>query len=314
MLDGQRIGWIGAGRMGLVIAARLISAGAEVSVWNRTRAKAKPLEDIGARIVDHPADLAALPIVVTMVSDSAVFEQVTMGVAGLFSPDEVKTEVLIDSSTISSEASDRVRRYAADRGCALLAAPVSGNPKVAKAGRLAVVASGPEDAFQRAEPILAAFGQHVSFVGDDDRARLVKICHNLILGAMAQILAETTVLAERGGISRTAYLEFINNGALGSMFSRYKTPALVGRDYTPTFTSHLLRKDLELGLAAARELDVTLPATATVHQLVTHLSNSQYADGDFAALIELAASAAGYELEPEEVTMSDGLQSTDEAG
>jgi 3-hydroxyisobutyrate dehydrogenase len=304
------IGWIGAGRMGVELASRLLDAGFGLRVWNRTKSKAAPLAALGAEIVDAPTDLADCDLVVTIVSSSEVFEQVMLGEGGLLSRAGVAPAVVVDASTVSVESSAQVRAEASERGTALLAAPVSGNPKVARSGRLSVVVSGPDDAYERARPVLEHFGQNVTYVGDGDRARLVKICHNLFLGIVAQGLAETAVLAERGGVARSLYLDFLNNSVMGSVFSRYKTPAFVNLDYTPTFTSHLLRKDFELGLEAARKLDVTLPVSALVHQLITALSNSELADGDFAALIELAARSAGVELKPEGIEVSDGLAST----
>ncbi len=120
---------------------------------------------------------------------------------------------------------------------AFLAAPVSGNPKAARAGMLSVAVSGPRDAYERALPYLRMLGRSVSYVGEGEAARLVKICHNLVLGVVAQILAETTVLAESGGVARADYLDFINDSVLGSTFTRYKTPAYVNLDFTPTFTN-----------------------------------------------------------------------------
>jgi 3-hydroxyisobutyrate dehydrogenase-like beta-hydroxyacid dehydrogenase len=150
-------------------------------------------------------------------------------------------------------------------------------------------------------------GRTVSYVGEGEAARLVKICHNLILGVVAQVLAETTVLAERGGISRADYLAFINDSVMGSTFSRYKTPAYVNLDYTPTFTGHLLRKDFELGLEAARQLDVPLPLTALTHQIVLSLIGQGFGDQDFATLLELAARGANLTLEPDDRVIADGL-------
>jgi len=164
------------------------------------------------------------------------------------------------------------------------------------------------------EPVLAAFGQKVTYVGDDDAARLVKICHNLLLGIVSQSLAEITVLAERGGVARSDFMEFINNSVMGSVFSRYKTPAIVNLDYTPTFTGHLLRKDFELGLAAARDLDVPLPTASLVHQLVVQMIGHGYGDRDFMALLEVEAHGAGHELTAEDIEVSDGLDAVDELG
>jgi 3-hydroxyisobutyrate dehydrogenase-like beta-hydroxyacid dehydrogenase len=184
-------------------------------------------------VVDTPADLADRDIVITMVSSSDVFIAVTLGDQGVLTVDGTVPKLLIDSSTISAEASEEVRAATDKLGCMLLAAPVSGSPKVVKSGRLGVVASGPHEAFELAEPVLQTFGQTVSYVGEGDNARLVKICHNLILGVVTQVLAETTVLAEKAGIPRADYLEFINGSVMGSVFSAYKTPGMVNLDFTP---------------------------------------------------------------------------------
>src|SRR5204862_4787908 len=138
-------------------------------------------------------------------------------------------------------------------------------------------------------PYLEMLGQSVTYVGDGEAARLVKICHNLILGVVTQILAETAVLAQRGGIARADYLDFINKSVMGSTFSRYKTPAFVNLDFTPTFTPVLLRKDLDLGLAAARKHEVPMPLAATVRELVQALIGNGYVDCDFGALLQLEA-------------------------
>jgi len=204
-----------------------------------------------------------------------------------------------------------IRAKLGDAGVDYLAAPVSGNPKAARAGMLSVAVSGPRDAFERALPYLQMLGRSVSYVGDGEAARLVKICHNIILGVVAQVLAETTVLAESGGISRADYLSFINESVLGSVFSRYKTPAFVNLNYTPTFTGHLLRKDLELGLEAARERNVPLPLTAITHEIVMNLIGQGFGDQDFAALLEIAARGANLQLVPDTRFVPDGLGSSE---
>jgi 3-hydroxyisobutyrate dehydrogenase len=305
--DGQTLGWIGVGRMGAVLATRLLEHGCDLTVYNRTSAKAEPLSALGARVVSSPADLADRDIVITMVAGSADFEEVMTGPQGLLAGNENVPSLVIDASTVSMDVSSEIRARAAERGVALLAAPVSGNPKVARAGRLSVAVSGPRDAYDRALPYLQMLGRTVSYVGEGEAARLVKICHNLILGVVAQVLAETTVLAERGGISRADYLAFINDSVMGSTFSRYKTPAYVNLDYTPTFTGHLLRKDFELGLDAARQLDVPLPLTALTHQIVLSLIGQGFGDQDFATLLELAARGANLTLEPDDRVIADGL-------
>jgi len=304
----RTLGWIGTGRMGSVLASRLLEHGCDLTVYNRTRAKAEPLAKRGARIVDQPADLGDRDIVITSVAGSRDFAEVMTGAHGLLANGSRVPSMVIDTSTVSMDVSQMVRHKAAELGSSLLAAPVSGNPKVARAGKLSLAVSGPRQAFEEALPFLAMLGKSVTYVGEGEAARLVKICHNLILGVVTQILAETTVLAERGGISRADYLAFINDSVMGSTFSRYKTPAFVSLDFTPTFTGHLLRKDFELGLDAARQLNVPLPVAALTHQIVVSLIGNGLGEVDFAALLELEARGAKLRLEPEAREVSDGLE------
>jgi 3-hydroxyisobutyrate dehydrogenase len=306
-LKDRRLGWVGTGRMGYALARRLLEAGCDVAVYNRTRSKAEPLGELGATIVDSPADLAGRDIVFTMVSGPADFKQVLLGEGGLLSRGDTGPGIVVDSSTVSPEASAEVRREAQRRGTALLAAPVSGNPRVVEAGLLTFVASGPEDAYRQALPYIELLGAGATYVGEGDRARLVKICHNLLLGVVAQSMAEITVLAEKGGVSRADFLAFLNDSVMGSLFTRYKTPAYVNLDFTPTFTPALLFKDFELGFEAASEHGVPMPVAAAAQQLVQALMGNGYRDVDFAALLELQARSSGLELKPEGAPVSDGL-------
>lgn len=307
-LTRHRIGWIGCGRMGFALAARLLDAGANVGVYNRTRAKAEPLVERGADVVDTPAELADRDIVFTMVSGSDDFRSVTTGANGVLSRRDAAPAILVDSSTVSPEASREVREFGAQTGTQLLALPVSGNGKVVKAGRATFAASGPEDAFATVRPYVEALGRSVHYVGEGDRARLVKIAHNLMLGAVTQSLVETTLMTQGAGIARADYLSFLNDSVMGSMFTQYKTPSLVGLDWTTTFTLPLLLKDLDLGLAAAADSGTELPLTACVRDLVEAAIDEGHADDDFAVLLEVQAAAAGLELAPEDkASVSDGL-------
>ncbi len=306
-MTDMTVGWIGAGRMGAALCHRLIDHGIDLTVYNRTREKVAGLADQGAKVVDTPAKLADRDLVFTMVSDPAAFRQVTVGPEGVFSVPGTSPKILIDSSTVSTDASEEVRRVASEHGCALLAAPVSGNPKVVKAGRLTVVASGPADAYEQALPYLEVFGDGVSYVGDGDAARLVKICHNLLLGIVTETLAETAVLAERAGITRADYMKFINMSVMGSTFTKNKTPNIDNLDYTPTFNCHLIRKDYELGLEAGRQLDVPLPTAAAVHQMIVAMIGRGYGEEDFMRLLTMEAESAGLAIHPEDADVGDGL-------
>jgi 3-hydroxyisobutyrate dehydrogenase-like beta-hydroxyacid dehydrogenase len=297
--------------MGYALAERFLAAGCDMAVNNRTRAKAEPLGEQGATIVDSPADLADRDIVFTMVAGSADLLEVVTGPSGLLSREGVAPKIIVDSSTVSAAAGEEVRAAAAVAGAALVAAPVSGNPSVVRSGKLTSVASGPRAAFDTARPYLELYGSKVTYVGEGEVARLVKICHNLLLGVVTQSLAEITVLAEKAGVPRADFMEFINQSVMGSIFTRYKTPAIVNLDWTPTFTGHLLRKDFELGLEAARGLDVPLPVAALVHQIVVEFIGNGLGEGDFIRLLEMEARGAGMTLQPENRDVSDGLEPVD---
>ncbi len=300
------VGWIGTGRMGFQLAARLLNAGYDVAVWNRTRAKCEPLAEKGAKIADRPGDLAGRDYVFIMVAADKDLEAVVSGPDGLLAGDAAP-KIVIDSSTVSLDASAAIRGVVNSKGAEFLAAPVSGNPKVIAAGKMTVAASGPKAAFDAVQPLLAALGRGVTYVGEGEAARLVKIAHNVFLGVVIQSLAEITVLAERGGVSRAAFLQFLNDSVLGSEFSRYKTPALVNLDFHPTFTNVLLRKDLQLGLTAGKNLGVPMPLAAATDMLIAQAIGAGYTADDFATLVLEQARRSGYAIEAENIPVDDGL-------
>jgi 3-hydroxyisobutyrate dehydrogenase len=301
------IGWIGTGRMGFALATRLLEAGHDVTVYNRTRSKAEPLVEKGARVVDRPVDLADRDIVFIMVSEPKDLEAVTVGEGGVLTDETRAPRIIVDSSTVSTEVSERIRGLAKERGTEFLASPVSGNPKVIAAGMLTVAVSGPRAAFDEVEPLLGTFGRGVTYVGEGGVARLVKIAHNVFLGVVTQSLAEITVLAERGGVDRAAFLEFLNDSVMGSVFTRYKTPAFVNLDFTPTFTNILLNKDIELGLAAGKTLGVPMPIASATGQLVASAIGAGHTEQDFATLLLEQTRRSGYEPASENATIDDGL-------
>jgi 3-hydroxyisobutyrate dehydrogenase len=307
-MKAHRLGWIGIGRMGYAMAERLARAGCDISVWNRTRSKAEPLAKSGARVVDNLTDLAGCDIVFTMVSTGKDVKEVLFGPNGVTSKGKTP-KIVVDSTSISLEESAEIREKLGKLGVKLLAAPVSGNAKVIKAGKLTVVASGPEDAFDAVAPYMQAIGQGVSYVGEGELSRIAKICHNVMLGVVIQNLCEITVLAEKAGMKRHAFLDFLNKSVMGSPFTRYKAPALVNLDFHVTFTPELLRKDMDLGLAAGRALGVPMPVTSIARDMVQTLIGNGYSDEDFSALLLLQAQASGIELKPENVEVGDGLGS-----
>lgn len=289
------------------MARRLVVSGHDVTVTNRTRAKAEVLGDLGATVVDSPRELSDCDVVFIMVSGNDDLLEVTTGTHGVFSSPDTAPRIVVDCSTVSTETSALVRESCAARGTDFLAAPVSGNPKVVAAGELTLAVSGPREAFDVVSPLLDQLGKGATYVGDGEVARLVKICHNMLLGVVTQALAEITVLAEKGGIQRSAFLEFINGSVMGSMFSRYKTPAFVNLDFKPTFTPVLLRKDFDLGMAEAKHLDVSMPVAALCTEIVKSAIGAGYLEEDFAVLLLEAARSAGLTLTAENVEIDDGL-------
>jgi len=315
------VGWIGIGRMGYPMVERLLKAGHKAEVWNRTRAKAEPLGALGATIRDKPVELADVDILFTMVSTGADLDEVYFGKDGVASSGKNKVpRIFVDCSSISVEESEEIRGKLSARGAAFISSPVSGNGKTVKAGKLSSVASGPKAAFDEVKPLIATFAPRgVAYVGEGELARICKIAHNVMLGVVIQNLAEITILTNKAGVPRHAFLEFMNNGVMGSIFTRYKSNALVNLDWTTTFTPSLLRKDLDLGLEAARNLDVPMPVTAATREsLQQHfgaalLQNDpdDYLAKDFAALIETVALTSGMKLEPEGVNVPTGLETPD---
>jgi 3-hydroxyisobutyrate dehydrogenase len=304
--EGCRLGWLGTGRMGAEMARRLLGAGCRLTVYNRTPSRAAPLVEAGAEPAASIADLAGCDIVFATVGTSEDLIDAVTGPKGLLSGDS-SPSVVVDCSTVSADASALVRAALAERGVALLAAPVMGNPSVVRAGRMTAAVSGPRDAFEQVLPYLEIIGSGATYVGEDESARLVKLCHNLFLGIVAQTMAEVTILAQAGGISRKVFLECLNKSVMGSMFTGYKAPAYVNLDFEPSFTATLLRKDFDLGLAAARGHEVPMPVAATVHHLIQSLVGRGFGELDFAALLQQQAEAAGITLESEHADVTDGL-------
>jgi 3-hydroxyisobutyrate dehydrogenase len=312
----SKIGWIGLGRMGFAMAERLLKAGHDISIWNRTRSKAEPLAEKGAHLVDRPSDLADVDVLFTMVSTGADLEQVYFGEHGVATGKAVP-KLFVDCSSIDVDQSEALRARIEALGARFLVAPVSGNGKCVKAGKLSQVVSGPRDSFDAVRPLLEAIsGNGVAYVGEADLARICKIAHNVMLGVVTQNLAEITILAERAGVPRHAFLEFMNNSVMGSIFTRYKSPALVNLDWTTTFTPTLLRKDIDLGLKLGRAYGVPMPVTAATREAVqTHFGAASlqsdpeaYLAKDFAAILETVAMHSGHKLVSENKAVKSGLE------
>jgi 3-hydroxyisobutyrate dehydrogenase len=300
----QKLGWIGTGRMGYAMAERLAKGGCDIAVWNRTKAKADPLSKYGAKVVNQLEELSTRDILFVMVS---TYEDVKEVIGKALA--KGKPKMVVECSSISLEGSAELRKLLEQKQIQYLAAPVSGNAKVIKAGKLTFVVSGPKAGYEKAKPYLDMMGVGSSYVGEGELARIAKICHNVMLGVVIQNLCEITILAQKAGMPRHAFLDFLNKSVMGSMFTRYKTPALVNLDFHVTFTPKLLRKDLDLGLDAGREFEVPMPLTSLTRDLLQQMIGQGMTEQDFSTLILAQAKASGIELEPENKEVGDGLSS-----
>ena len=290
--------------MGYAMAERLAKGGCDIAVWNRTREKAQPLEKYGAKVVNQLEELSTRDILFVMVS---TYDDVKQVIGKALA--KGKPKMVVECSSISLEGSAELRKQLEQQQIQYLAAPVSGNAKVIKAGKLTFVVSGPKAAYEKAKPYLDMMGVGSSYVGEGELSRIAKICHNVHLGVVIQSLCEITILAEKVGMPRHAFLDFLNKSVMGSMFTRYKTPALVNLDFHVTFTPKLLRKDLDLGLDAGREFEVPMPLTSLTRDLLQQMIGQGMTEQDFSTLILAQAKASGIDLKPENKEVGDGLSS-----
>lgn len=293
------VGWIGLGRMGTAMVQRLLAAGITVHVWNRTSGRAEDLIAGGAHEVSAITDLAGCDVVFSMVADDSALDAVGDLTSGLFSGPDAPA-VWVDCSTVSVDASERAAKSAAERGTDFVAAPVSGNPGVVQAGNLVFAVSGASAAKKRIAPLVAAMGRGAHDVGTGHEARIVKLCTNLLIAVIAETLSEATLLGETAGVRRSSLLEFINDSAVGSPFTRYKSQALIELDFAPTFSPELQRKDVRLALDLAERAGLRMPVAQSTEQAFTELIDSGLGEGkDFIALILKLADDAGIVLTKE---------------
>jgi 3-hydroxyisobutyrate dehydrogenase len=290
------VGWIGAGRMGSAMVTRLLEAGVPVVLWNRTIERARPLQEAGATVVADLEDVAALPVVFTSLASPADLDQVARRIARS-SP---RPEHVVDTSTVSVECVTDVARLLGAVDTRFLAAPVSGNPGAVRAGNAAFVCSGDAVTYERGRPVLETIGTRATYLGEGAEATIAKLGHNLMLAVTTQALAEVVTLCSQRGVEPAALMEFLNTSVLGSTFTAYKTPAIVEHDLTPTFTTRLLLKDVELGLAEGRETSTPLPVAAQVREALVAAIAQGHADDDFMSLLAVQARACGHTFPDQE--------------
>ena len=280
----MNVGLVGLVVMGVAIAERVLAADYPLTVYNRTLAKTETVAAAGAAVAHDPGSLLATnDVCLSVVADDVALEMVTSGPRGILSK-AAPGSILVDMSTVSPDASARIAEAAERASVGYLRAPVSGNPAVARAGKLTIIASGPRPIFERALPLLEAIGPTVRYVGDAEQARVVKLALQILIGGTAELLAEALVLAEAGDVERAVLLETLGESAVGSPFVKYKTPALLADDYSVTFTTLMMLKDVDLVLAAADSRGVQAPLTAALRELLRAAIEAGHGEADFMAL------------------------------
>jgi 3-hydroxyisobutyrate dehydrogenase-like beta-hydroxyacid dehydrogenase len=280
---------IGLGNMGTAIAERLLDGGYDLLVYNRTPGRADPLAARGAAVADTPADLAErVDVVLTSLADDDALEAVAAEAAAAMRPGSA----LVDMSTVSPAASARVATLAKGASVGYLRAPVSGNPSVVRGGNLSFIISGPRETFDRVEPVIKAIGPRAQHVGDGEQARIVKLAINLVIAGLAQLMSEALVLAEASEVSRKDLLEVMAHSAAGAPFVEYKAEPLLRDDFSATFTTALMEKDIDLVLGAAEDAGVELPVARKMKALLRATAEAGYADDDFMALFLRLRSAS----------------------
>jgi 3-hydroxyisobutyrate dehydrogenase-like beta-hydroxyacid dehydrogenase len=282
----MNVGFIGLGHMGLPMARRLAASGTPLTVWNRTAGKAAPLADAGAKVAVSLPDLAAAcDVVITMLADAAAVRSVLAGDGGVLAACR-DGAVVIDMSTIGPRAARDLAAEAARHGADFLDVPVSGSVALAEAGTLTALAGGPREAFDRARPVLAELSQRQLYLGPAGSGAAMKLAVNIIIAALNQSVAEALALAEESGIDRARAYETLTSSAVASPFITYKKDAFLRPGEGPvSFTTALMKKDLELAMEIAG--DLPLPVTLAARDFLSTACEAGLADADFASVAQV---------------------------
>jgi 3-hydroxyisobutyrate dehydrogenase len=289
----MRIGFIGLGTMGAPMARRLLEAGFEVSVHNRTREREEALEALGSRHTATPRECARdRELVITMVSDTPDVQAVVLGEDGVVESME-RGGVLVDMSTISPATTRLIAAALADHGVAMLDAPVSGGSEGANNGTLSIMVGGEEAALERARPALEVLGRTITHVGGPGSGQVAKAVNQVIIAGTYAAIAEGLALAMAAGVDVEAVHQAVSGGAAGSWGLTHRGPNMIHHHYPLGFRTRLHRKDLGIALDAARELGVAIPVAAYVEQLETSLVKRGYGDEDVSNIARIVREQAG---------------------
>jgi 3-hydroxyisobutyrate dehydrogenase len=280
----MKVAFIGLGTMGVGMALNIVKAGHELAVHNRTRQKEEAVAKEGARRAESPKQAAeGAQIIVTMVSDTPDVEEVVLGADGIIHG-APQGAIVIDMSTISPAATRQMAQELGAKGIKMLDAPVSGGPEGAQNGTLAIMVGGDAADFEKALPILEIIGKTVTLVGPIGAGQITKAINQIIISGTYLTVAEGLTLGIKAGLDMEKVIQAISGGAASSWVLHNRGINVVNNTYPLGFRVKLHHKDLRIALDTARELDVTLPATALVAQIENGLIARGYGDDDVSAI------------------------------
>ena len=295
------LGFVGLGAMGGRMARRLLAAGHPVVGYNRTASKARWLVAQGLRLADSPREVAAeAEVVFVMVTDPEALEAISDGPDGLLAGLR-PGGVIVDMSTVSPDASRALGAKAAERGGAMLAAPVSGSPITLDAGQLSFMVGGDPAVLDRVRPYLAAIGPTVTHVGEIGLASAMKIATNLGLAVQMLAFSEAVALAEKAGIPRERAVEALLKSVIASPMVKYRGPYVLGMPQEALFDVVMIQKDLRLASELGRSLGVPLPTTAVAQEWMTGARGLGVGHFDFAVVFDVLATLSGLPPSPKPV-------------
>lgn len=293
-----KVGFLGIGTMGSRMSVRLLNAGHELTIWNRTVEKTLPVRQKGAGVAATPAEAASgKDIVFANLTDAAALETVIAGPRGVLEADPLPS-IFVDMATIAPAESARIAALLEPR-VGFLRAPVSGTASVAEAGKLTIITSGDWSVHQAADPFLAVLGETRYYVGPGENSRFLKLIHQMMIAATMQVWGEGLVMGEKAGLDWDVMLEVLGNSAVGSGAVKSKIPTLSARAYdNPAMSLHNIVKDLDLALAAGAAVEVELPATKFARELYERALEAGLEWKDYSAVVLEMERRAG--LEPKE--------------
>ena len=284
--DSKNIAFIGIGKMGLPMSVLVAKAGYAVTAFDRSAARLDEARAQGISTAASPAEaVGGKAAIVTSLPDDAALRSALLGPTGLIAA-MAAGSVLIETSTVSVEASAEVDATAQARGVFYLRAPVSGNASIVHTGALSCFVSGPKDAYENAKPLFAAFTRAQTYLGPGEEARYAKLAVNLMIAVSAAMMAESLALARKGGIGWQDILKVLDDSAVASPMVKYKTAPLRNRDFDSTFSCRQMAKDLDLILGAGHAVGVPLQLAAQVRETYGALVAQGDGDADFIATVK----------------------------